>query len=332
MFETYKKRVGKQGSTMGEILRNQSNDIMDQTFTNDTAYKLVKINNVCVDAKFKKHNSYSILKDYVDHYLQFRPHVAYPVGTYVYIPDEAEVYQPWFIVGLTEDIHFIRHLCISCNFSLKWIKDDKIYSVLGAIRSRNSYNSGLWTSDYSTSPENEIGFWCPSTEISRMIDYDQRFMITDNSLHPLVYSISKREDMVPFGIVKFTLTQTDYDEKRDNVDLRLCDYYKTDITPTEVVTPTDGYSKITYTGSSKALQAGGSSKTYSAVFYDAKGNILSGITPVWDYSSFGSNFIVTASGDSVKIKALTHTQGSIGTLKITNEGYASELSVEVIGL
>lgn len=332
MLELYKKRVGAQGNTMGEILRNQSNDIMNKTFTNDTAYKVVLIDGKKVDAKFKKHNAYSILKDYVDHYLQFRPHITYPIGTYVDIPDEAEIYQKWFIVGITEDIHFIRHLCLSCNYTLKWIIDDKIYSAVGAIRSRNSYNSGVWTSDYSTSPENEIAFWVPTTDDVKTIDYDMRFMITDNDLHPLVYTVTKREDTVPFGVTKITLGQSDLDNERDNVELRLCDYYKSKIIPVTPTVPSAGYSTITYSGVTKTLKAGGSYKTFTANFYDSNKALIT-LTPTWDYSSFNNTyFTVSVSDNQIRIKALPGSEGQVGTLKVMNEGYFSELSVEVIGL
>ena len=333
MLELYKRRVGANGKSMGEKLRNQSNDIMNATFTNDAAYKECLINGEKVDAKFQEHTSYSILKDYVDHYLQFRPHVFYPNGTYVDIPDESNVYQRWIIVGRTESHVFVRHLCVSCNYTIKWIINDKIYSCLGAIRSRNSYNSGVWTSDYSTSPQNEIAFWCPTTDDVRTIDYDQRFLITDNKIHPLAYVVTKREDTVPLGVTKLTLAQCDYDNKRDNIDLMICDYYQSDITPTEKTIPSAGYSSISYSGITKTLKAGGSSKTYTAQFYDADKNLLSDIQAVWDYSSFDtSKFVVSVSGNQVKIKALANTEGTVGTLKITNDGYASELSVEAIGL
>ena len=126
MLELYKRRVRANGKSMGEKLRNQSNDIMNATFTNDAAYKECLINGEKVDAKFQEHASYSILKDYVDHYLQFSPHVFYPNGTYVDIPDESNVYQRWLIVGRTESHVFVRHLCVSCNYTIKWIINDKI--------------------------------------------------------------------------------------------------------------------------------------------------------------------------------------------------------------
>ena len=333
MLETYKKRVGKHGSTMGEILRNQSNEIMDATFTNDPSYKVVKIDGKSVDAKFEMHTAYSILKDYVDHYLQFRPHVTYPVGTYVDIPDESDIYRKWFIVGITEDIRFLRHLCLSCNYTFKWIIDDKIYSVIGAIRSKNSYNAGVWISDYSTSPENETAFWVPTSDIVRMIDYDQRFMITDNNKHPLVYTITKREDTVPLGVTKFTLSQSDLDNERDNVELGICDYYSSKVSPKENVTPSGGYSVITYSGMTKTLKAGGSYKTYYANFYDSNNTLLTNISAIWDYSSFDANlFKISTSGNQITIKALSGSEGKTGTIKVTNDGYASELSMEVIAL
>lgn len=49
--------------------------------------------------------------------------------------------------------------------------------------------------------------------------------MTVNDLHPNCYMISKVLDMVPKGVLKLSMKQDDYDEKRDNVTLRVCDYY-----------------------------------------------------------------------------------------------------------
>lgn len=46
-----------------------------------------------------------------------------------------------------------------------------------------------------------------------------------NEINPTCYMISKVQDMVPVGIIKFTMKLDDYNPKRDNIPLRVCDYY-----------------------------------------------------------------------------------------------------------
>ena len=89
----YKKFLSLQGQHLGEVRKNESDMIMNATFTGDIAYRKVYILSKeegwqFVDAKFSKHVAASTSKDAVDSYLQFRPKVHYPVGTYVFIPDD----------------------------------------------------------------------------------------------------------------------------------------------------------------------------------------------------------------------------------------------------
>ena len=101
--------------------------------------------------------------------MQFRPGVHYPIGTYVLIPDDDETMprtfdeekhffaesrkkaiedgrhsRLWFIVDRNYATHFVRYNIVRCNWTFRWIYRGKIQSVIGAIRSANSYTSGVW--------------------------------------------------------------------------------------------------------------------------------------------------------------------------------------------
>lgn len=52
-----------------------------------------------------------------------------------------------------------------------------------------------------------------------------RFMITHNQINPKCYMVSKVDDTTPAGLVKLTFKQDEYNPKRDNPALLLCDYY-----------------------------------------------------------------------------------------------------------
>ena len=137
MFDQFKRRMAAQGSYMGQVLKNQSDMIMDATFTNDVAYRvcylqdkdavfpeqtlsgykkakavfagdevydmdeLVGFNKI--DAKYLVKSYYNIQGDTIDYYLQFRPnaHGKNPnirVGSFVFVPDDLGVYNLWLIV------------------------------------------------------------------------------------------------------------------------------------------------------------------------------------------------------------------------------------------
>ena len=266
-LENYQNMLLDKGGNLSEVRKNQSDMIMNATFMNDVGYKKVYILSKengweYVDAKYGKHASYSILKDAVDSYLQFRPQVHYPVGTYVFIPDDtsSEIgfyeYQPedpfkdlnftvsklWMIVGRDDSTQFVRYNIIRCNWNFRWVYklhgEYQIMHVWGSVRNANSYTSGVWTADYMTQLDQITSAWMPDTyqlygdklsefDIcdSRYIQHDERFMITNNIIDPKIYRVTKVQDLVPLGLVKMTLKQTEFDPRVDNRELLLCNYY-----------------------------------------------------------------------------------------------------------
>ena len=99
---TYRNYLSRHGRNLAEVKKNQSDVIINRTFTRDPNYKRVYILTrdgwKFEDAKYQTHTAPSILKDYVDMYLQFRPGIHYPVGSYVIIPDDTS-----FDINLTEE-------------------------------------------------------------------------------------------------------------------------------------------------------------------------------------------------------------------------------------
>ncbi len=262
-IESYKNILNTRGRTLAEVSKKQSVAIIDNTFTYDPNYKrayvLGKDGWKFEDIKYQFHVRASILKDAVDYYVQFRPNIHYPVGTYIIIPDETsfdinlseqELHEPfsqpinertqwWMIVGRDDGNMFVRYNVIKCNWNFKWIYDGKIQECFGAVRIANSYTSGDWSGDYTRTFSNLTSAWIPDTyhcygknlkELglcdTRTILYDQRFMIGNNILQPQCYRVTKIFDITPHGMLKISISQTEYNEVRDNKELMICDYYK----------------------------------------------------------------------------------------------------------
>lgn len=100
------------------------------------------------------------------------------------------------------------------------------------------YTSGVWNDFYSTGLDSLTGFWVPNTYYvfgeklseyelfdTRTISIQHRMMITVNDINPNCFMVSKVLDMVPQGIIKLSLKLDDFNPKRDNVELKICDYY-----------------------------------------------------------------------------------------------------------
>ena len=265
--DMYKTMLNVKGKNLSQVRQYNSAMVMNATFTGDIGYKRVYILDKeegwkYEDAKYSKHATPSILKDAVDYYLQFRPRVHYPVGTYVFIPNDMDynigfeeedpvdpfkdenfdVNKLWLIVGKNDANEFVRYNIIKCNWNFRWIArvngENKILNVWGAVRKANSYTSGVWTADYTTALDNITNAWIPDIFLlyedklsdydlcdTRYLRHDHRFMLTHNKLDPKVYTVTKVQDLVPQGIIKLTLKQDELNNVRDNVDLMLCDYY-----------------------------------------------------------------------------------------------------------
>lgn len=145
MYDKFRARHQRSGEIMSQALRDQSDMIKNATFDRDPAYRKVYVNGQAVDAKYLVHTYKSITtNDMPDFYLEFRPGVYYPVGTYVDIPNRDNKYERWLIVTIDDRPQFPLHYVLKCNWTLQWVCDGKIYSQLVVLRSRSSYSSGIW--------------------------------------------------------------------------------------------------------------------------------------------------------------------------------------------
>ena len=60
---------------------------------------------------------------------------------------------------------------------------------------------------------------------NRTITYDMRFMLTNNVIDPKVYQVTKILDLYPSGLLKLSLKQDEFNHERDNVSLKICNFY-----------------------------------------------------------------------------------------------------------
>ena len=260
--DDYMAYLASKGAHLGEVRKNRADMIMNVSFKGDIGYRQVYILDPengwkYTDAKFARHGLASTSKDGVDSYLQFRPKEHYPIGCYVFIPDDTsyeldinmddplydDAENLWMIVERTDSRQFVQYLVIRCNWKLKWVTgvgDRKIIqNCWCAVRDAKSYTSGIWTDFRVTTIDNITSAWLPDTynvyggdnlesyqlSDTRTIRHQMRMMITHNAINPKCYMVSKADDTTPAGIVKLTFKQDDYNPKRDNTNLMVCDYY-----------------------------------------------------------------------------------------------------------
>ncbi|WP_346961253.1 hypothetical protein [Clostridium sp.] len=301
MSDLFEKRMknlfsSPNGNTLGEKITNDSNIIETITFSNDPNYKRGMIYDwnlkelEQVDFKFQKIKTYSMDKDQVEYMIQFRPGYnpekkflndyykndgKERVGFYIDVIDEVtKNKEKWLITGKDDRSIFDRYNVLKCNWVFEWLDKDKTYkTILGCIRDRNNYNSGIWSDGFVTTVQNQTSFIIPSNFDSLSIDYNLRFMISDNIKHPKTYEVTKIMDAFPIGITKIILSQTHYNSHTDfcgtNEDLinlntylpnplpdlysnlggkyhLICDCIKSKL-PSPIVPPPEGTGLITWT-------------------------------------------------------------------------------------
>lgn len=163
----YKQHLSNSGKNLAQVRRNQTDAVLNHTWTADPTYKRVYILTPdgwkWEDAKYQFHFAQTVSKDDVDYYLQFRPGVHYPIGTYVIVPDDTspdlnlsveELAHPfkqpvknrtqwWLIVDRDNQNAYPRYNILKCNWEFKWVHNQKVESVFAVVRSANSYTSRI---------------------------------------------------------------------------------------------------------------------------------------------------------------------------------------------
>ena len=258
-FEDMKRKHSP--AAIGHQLKEMANMVMDETFSNSTTYRNGMIYDCNMneieklDFRFVKTKTYTIEKDQVEYWVQFRPGVnpeieydtskdqKHRLGYYIDIfDDNSKMIEKWLIVG-KDTSEFDRYNVLKCNWVFEWLDENRVYRrCLGCVRDRNSYNSGVWSDGFTTSVENQTMFIVPTNDITMALDYGDRFMITDNTIHPKTYEITNMMDTFPLGTTKVILKQCHYNEHTDlcGIDERffgdeevhmVCNYYESTLRP-----------------------------------------------------------------------------------------------------
>ena len=355
MFEAYRNRMARRGTNVSEMLRMQSNMVIEQTWDRDPNYRQVYVvkvnsglpevtaNHELIDTKFNIKTYSNITSDEPSYWMQFRHgeekrHPEIDIGSYVYMADEDGNWKWWMIQHLDERPAFRQYQILECNYTFKWIADGKIYSCLGIQRVQQSYNSGSWSGDRFDFVDNITSAILPANNDSFTINYNHRFMITDSRRPtPLVWAVSKVEDSTPIGLVTLKFTQETYSPTLDNKELMLCNYYNSPIEPEipDVETELKSTAAITYNGAAPTVKVGGSYKVFTPVFSDESVTV-----DRWtisdengDISADTENYIIKYDGQKLKLKV---AQNYLLIKKVLivqvfgTDGSTAELKVEVV--
>ena len=354
MFEHYKSRMAHRGANTSEMLRMQSNMVIEQTWDRDPNYRrvyVVKVNrgvpevterHELVDVKFNVDTYQKVGSDEPAYHLQFRhgaekrnPDIA--VGSYVYMEDEDGEWKWWLILGLDERPAFRQYHIAECNYKLGWVLDSTIYYHLVVLRSGSS--GDVDENSYTSTVDGTLSTWMPTTSDSAMIGYNQRFLISDERrTTPLAWEVSKIEDTQPFGITKLKMKQTTFDEAHDNADLMLAGYYATSVKPFEpdIEQELSGTASIAFSGTKPTVKVGGSYKTFTPVFSTEGTTVAQWLISDenGDVSGDTDNYTIEFEGELMKLKVATNYYliGKVLIVQVVGgDGSTAQVEIEIVG-
>lgn len=263
-----------------------------------------------IDAKFIITQYGSLAKDQVEYHLMFKPSqkttflpgdelyyyetdfsqrygAEFPIGLYIDIPNEKNIYCKWLICDLEYGNQFIKYTILPCDYLLRWIETDGQERIKRqmwcAPRAMNSYTTGLWIDRYFNTLDDVNKIWLPINKITEKIHFtngenrSQRIVMSVLTDKPLVWKVSKIENTKPMGITKITLDQDKWDPHRDYVNVKTgemyADYFTSNILPKDIPVETEkpktDICNIICT--KNTIKCGGSYKLLTAVFYDIDG-------------------------------------------------------------
>ena len=353
MFEHYKSRMAHRGANMSEMLRMQSNMVIEQTWMNDPNARrvyVVKVNrglptvtdkHELIDVKFNVDTYQKANVDEPAYYLQFRhgaekrnPDIG--VGSYVYMADEDGEWKWWLILGCDERPQFRQYHIVECNYKLGWIVNNTIYYHLAVLRGGSS--GDVDENSYTSTVDGTLSVWMPTTNDAVTIGYNQRFLISDEKrTTPLAWETSKIEDTQPFGITKLKLKQSTFSPSADNADMMLASYYADGIEPVEpdIEQELSGTATISYSGVKPTIKVGGSQKVFTPVF-SVEGTTVA----QWFVSdengdiSGNTDYIIERDGELLKLR-VAQNYYLIGKVLIIqcvgSDGSTAEVQIEIVG-
>lgn len=271
-------------------------------------------NKTRIDAKFIIKSHQSMDKDQIEHYIQFRPsqkltfqegddlyyfetdyrlkfNSDFPIGLFIDIPDDRKVYHKWLICRKEFANQFPKYLILPCDYELMWIEKDREKKIKrrmwSVLRMQSSYTIGTYTDFRFTKVDNQNKIWLPMNSITSKLWYtddeskNTRVIVSSLTEHPATWTITKVENVQPFGIQKLTLYGNVFNEHTDYVNYETGEMYAdlleskvgaiTPMSPSTSLNSSNSPITIKISSSTSYVKVGGSYKTFTANYIDSSG-------------------------------------------------------------
>lgn len=256
--------------------------------------------------------------------------MEFPLGLFMDIPDDRGIYRKWLVCEKELANQFPKYLILPIDHLFMWIEKDgaKVYKrkMWGVNRSQKSYTIGVYTDKVYTRPDNQQKALFPLNPITEGLWYvddenkNMRMVVSSKTRHPIVWKITKCENLQPLGIQTLTFYQnywndnTDYLEKDSNGNIigAWADYYESGITPVEQPSSSDNTSsvKCIVSASTTTIKTGGSYKTLSLTVSDNTGDITD------SYSDSTLSWSCYIDGDNISDNVIWKNDAKFNVVKL----------------
>ena len=201
-----------------------------------------------------------------------------------------------------DTIHYQGKLTL-CNWILKWQNSSgKILEYPCYDINATQYNSGETAKGQYTIGTAQHMLKLPCDENTLALDSPRRFFLDKNKLNPTAYIVTQNDNTsynIGKGIVVITVAQYARDDKKDNLELGICDYIDVDNQDTSINKPITR-SVIDY--ETTTIKSGGDSQLFIGKFYDENGKEIMDIVPKWTIICDFANILeVKESGNEIWI-------------------------------
>ena len=184
-----------------------------------------------------------------------------------------------------DDIHWQGKFTL-CNWILKWQKaNGDILEYPCYDINTTQYNSGEQFHRQLTTGSSQHMIILPYDENTVVLKSPQRFFLDRDPEHPTCFIVTQNDttsyNFGKKGIVRVTLLETPHNPDTDRIDLGICDYFEKDSLATNNASG-NLVAKSVISYDTTVIKSGGSSQTFTGMFFDADGNEVAGVETHWN--------------------------------------------------
>ncbi len=201
-----------------------------------------------------------------------------------------------------DTIHYQGKLTL-CNWMLKWQnKSGKILEYPCYDINSTQYNSGETAKGKYTVGTAQHMLKLPCDDNTIVLDSPKRFFLDKNKINPTVYIVTQNDNTsynIGKGIVVITVAQYARDDKKDNIELGICDYIDVD---NQDMSTDQSVMRSVIDYETTIIKSGGDSQLFIGKFYDEHGKEMIDIVPKWTIiCDFLNDLEVEESGNEIRI-------------------------------